>query len=64
MIGNVSLGKRDFEPLEIGYVFHQDVYYKGYEKKAALLWLNGHFPTAYTEFSLSVTLKTEALGNC
>ena len=30
MIGNVYLGKRDFEALEIGYVFHRNYWGKGY----------------------------------
>ena len=30
MIGNVYLGKRDFEALEIGYVFHRDYWGQGY----------------------------------
>ena len=34
MIGNVYLGKRDFESLELGYVFHQDSWGKGYAKES------------------------------
>ncbi len=30
MIGNVYMGKRDFEALEMGYVFHQKYWGKGY----------------------------------
>lgn len=36
MIGNVYLGKRDFESLEIGYVFHADYWGKGYAKESGL----------------------------
>lgn len=36
MIGNVYLGKREFESLEIGYVFHQDYWGKGYAKESCL----------------------------
>lgn len=36
MIGNVYLGKRDFESLEIGYVFNQDYWGKGYAKESCL----------------------------
>ena len=32
MIGNVYLGKRDFDSLEIGYVFHEAYWKKGYAK--------------------------------
>ena len=34
MIGNVYLGKRDFEALEIGYVFHKEYWGKGYAKES------------------------------
>lgn len=34
MIGNVYLGKRDFEALEIGYVFNKDYWGKGYAKES------------------------------
>lgn len=34
MIGNVYLGKRDFESLEIGYVFNEDYWKKGYAKES------------------------------
>ena len=34
MIGNVYLGKRDFESLEIGYVFNEDYWNKGYAKES------------------------------
>lgn len=34
MIGNVYLGKRDFDSLEIGYVFHEDYWKKGYAKES------------------------------
>ena len=35
MIGNVYLGKRDFESLEIGYVFNAEFWGKDMRKKAA-----------------------------
>lgn len=40
MIGNVYLGKRDFESLEIGYVFNRDYWGRGYAKESclALVW--------------------------
>lgn len=46
MIGNVYLGKRDFESLEIGYVFNKDYWGKGYAKESctallALAFSNG-----------------------
>lgn len=34
MIGNVYLGKRDFESLEIGYVFNRNYWGKGYAKES------------------------------
>ena len=34
MIGNVYLGKRDFESLEIGYVFNKDYWGKVYAKES------------------------------
>ena len=34
MIGNVYLGKRDFDSLEIGYVFNRTHWSKGYAKEA------------------------------
>lgn len=34
MIGNVYLGKRDFESLEIGYVFHRQYWGQGYAKES------------------------------
>lgn len=36
MIGNVYLGKRDFESLEIGYVFHKGYWGKGYAKESCM----------------------------
>lgn len=34
MIGNVYLGKREFESLEIGYVFNKEYWGKGYAKES------------------------------
>lgn len=34
MIGNVYLGKRDFEALEMGYVFNRSYWDKGYAKES------------------------------
>ncbi len=34
MIGNIYLGKRDFNSLEIGYVFNRNYWGNGYEKEA------------------------------
>lgn len=36
MIGNVYLGKRDFESLEMGYVFNKDYWGKGYAKESCM----------------------------
>ena len=43
MIGNVYLGKRDFESLEIGYVFNQDYWGKGYAKESCLALIEQAF---------------------
>ena len=42
MIGNVYLGNRDFESLEIGYVFNQDYWGKGYAKESCKALLEYH----------------------
>lgn len=34
MIGNVYLGKRDFESIEIGYVFNEEYWNQGYAKES------------------------------
>ena len=34
MIGNVYLGKREFDSLEIGFVFHETYWKKGYAKES------------------------------
>ncbi len=36
MIGNVYLGKRDFESLEMGYVFNKEYWGKGYAKESCM----------------------------
>ncbi len=36
MIGNVYLGKRDFESLEIGFVFNKEYWGKGYAKESCV----------------------------
>lgn len=36
MVGNVYLGKRDFDALEIGYVFNQKYWGKGYAKESCM----------------------------
>lgn len=36
MIGNVYLGKRDFDTIEIGYVFNKQYWGKGYAKEVVL----------------------------
>lgn len=43
MIGNVYLGKRDFNSLEIGYVFNQNYWGKGYAKESCKALLNNAF---------------------
>jgi len=36
LIGNVYLGKRDFDSLEIGYVFNKNYWAKGYAKESCM----------------------------
>ena len=43
MIGNVYLGKRDFESLEIGYVFNQEYWGKGYAKESCTVLIEQAF---------------------
>ena len=34
LIGNVYLGKREFESLELGYVFNKEYWGRGYAKES------------------------------
>ena len=43
MIGNVYLGKRDYETLEIGYVLNQKYWGKGYAKEACCALIERSF---------------------
>lgn len=43
MIGNVYLGKRDFESLEIGYVFNQNYWGTGYAKEGCSVLIEQAF---------------------
>lgn len=43
LIGNVYLGKRDFESLEIGFVFNQQDWGKGYAKESCLALMERAF---------------------
>ena len=43
MIGNVYLGKRDFESLEIGYVFNKEYWGQGYAKESCDALINKSF---------------------
>lgn len=43
MIGNVYLGKRDFESLEIGYVFNKSYWGKGYAKESCAALIQRSF---------------------
>ena len=43
MIGNVYLGKRDFESLELGYIFHRDYWGRGYAKESCLALIGQAF---------------------
>lgn len=43
MIGNVYLGKRDFESLEIGYVFNKQYWRQGYAKESCLALIKKTF---------------------
>lgn len=43
LIGNVYLGKRDFEALELGYVFSRDYWGKGYAKESCMALIQRAF---------------------
>lgn len=43
MIGNVYLGKRDFDSLEIGYVFNRSYWGKGYAKESCMALIEDAF---------------------
>lgn len=43
MIGNVYLGKRDFDSLEIGYVFNRNYWGKGYAKESCVALISQAF---------------------
>ncbi|WP_308511259.1 hypothetical protein [uncultured Treponema sp.] len=49
MIGNVFLGKRDCDPLELGYVLSRKFWKKTTLLKPALLCVKTHFQAARTE---------------
>ena len=61
MIGNVYMGKRDFEALEIGYVFNRN--YWGYGYAAESCKANRHFPMACIGYMQSVTLIIRVRGS-
>ena len=43
MIGNVYLGKRDFDSLELGYLFRRDCWGQGYGTEACAALIGGAF---------------------
>ncbi|MCH5297385.1 MAG: GNAT family N-acetyltransferase [Ruminococcus sp.] len=43
MIGNVYLGKRNFESLELGYVFNRNYWGKGYAKESCVALIESAF---------------------
>ncbi len=43
MIGNVYLGKRDFDSLEMGYVFNKDYWGKGFAKESCIALIKNAF---------------------
>lgn len=43
MIGNVYLGKRDFNTLEIGYVFNKNYWRNGYAKESCKALIDNAF---------------------
>lgn len=63
MIGNVYLGKRDFESLEIGYVFNEDIGTRDMQRKAVKSLWNWHFKQGYIEFMRNVILTTKHRGD-
>lgn len=45
LIGNIYLGKRDFDALEIGYVFNQSYQHQGYARESCERLINLAFAT-------------------
>lgn len=43
LIGNIYLGKRDFEALELGYVFHRDFWGRGFAREACTAMIQHAF---------------------
>ena len=43
LIGNVYLGKREFETLELGYVFNRDYWGQGYAKESCAVLIENAF---------------------
>lgn len=43
LIGNLYWGKREFESVELGYVFHRDYWGKGYAKESCAAWMEQAF---------------------
>ena len=60
MIGNVYMGKREFETLEMGYVFNRNCWGHGYAAESC----RRHFQTAYTESMQNATPLMSVHGNC
>ena len=54
MIGNVYLGKRDFNSLEIGYVLTENIGETDMLRKVAKRWFNTRSVTVLTEYSQNV----------
>ena len=60
MIGNVYLGKRDFDSSEIGCVFNDSYWGKGYAKEAHFkqniyFWKYDHLPDEYVGTFITLT---------
>lgn len=64
MIGNIYLGKRDFETLEIGFVFNKDYWGKGYAKESCSKLIEQAFANGIHRIYANVIRKILTLGIC
>jgi RimJ/RimL family protein N-acetyltransferase len=63
MIGDVYLGKRDFESLEIGYVFKRIFGTRDMQRKAVISLWNWHFKKVSIEFTRNAILTIKHRGD-
>lgn len=64
LIGNVYLGKREFDTLELGYVFNKNYWGKGYTKESCEALIQKPFQRVSTEFTQNAIPAILPLGGC